>query len=146
VGAGLGEGIVALAWITGRNSTLVHERSRPTASNGHDGTLQEGDHRSLWRRARGRTECRFLTDLALISIEPTSAQAATRVDSTVGLVTLRNERAISSQAGLDRPEPSPQASLCHREQSLDSFGQAFSDVPRPPCPAGGHYTVVLWPI
>jgi hypothetical protein len=72
--------------------------------------------------------------------------AATRVGSAIGLVTLRNERTISSQAGLDRLEPSAQASLCHREQSLDSFGRAFSDVPRPPCPAGGHYTVVPWVI
>jgi len=84
--------------------------------------------------------------LALISVEPTSAQIGYARGPTVGLVTLRNERTISPQAGLDRQEPSPQASLCHREQSLDSSGQAFSDLPRPPCPAGGHYTVVLWPI
>jgi hypothetical protein len=40
--ADLGEGIVALAWITGRNSTLVCTSGRePTASNEHDGPLRK---------------------------------------------------------------------------------------------------------
>src|SRR6185437_1224635 len=83
----------------------VHERSRPTAGNGHDSPFRKVTSDPCSGRARGRTECRFLT----------ASQIGYARGPTAGLVTLRNERTNSPQAGLDRQEPSPQASLCHRE-------------------------------